>query len=346
MTMVMENNRPLSVVILAAGKGTRMKSARAKVLHEVFYRPMLHHVLDSVAPLIPETTIVVVGHQKEAVEAILDVYDVTCCEQKEQNGTGHAVQCTEPLLGGRKTDVMILYGDVPLVQPHHLEEMLESHRRTGAGLTIMTTSLDEPTNYGRIICAADGSVLAVVEEKDADPKQRLIREINTGIYIGEAAFLFDALSRVTTDNAQQEMYLTDIVAIAADDGLLINKFEHPCPKHVLGVNSKIELAQAHREIQNRRNIELMGRGATMLDPLTTTIGPSISVGSNCSFGGQVTIIGTGSVGDNCSVEPGVYLRNCTIENDVRIGANSVLADQHVAAATLIEPLSLLKDGNT
>jgi len=338
----MENNHPLSVVILAAGKGTRMKSSRAKVLHEVFYRPMLHHVLDSVAPLNPATTIVVVGHQKEAVEAILDDYDVICCEQKEQNGTGHAVQCTEPLLGGRKTDVMILYGDVPLVQPHHLEEMLESHRLTGAGLTIMTTSLDDPTNYGRIIRADNGAVQAVIEEKDADPEQRLIREINTGIYIGEATFLFDALSRVTTDNAQQEMYLTDIVAIGVNDGLTVNKFEHPHPEQVLGVNSKIELAQAHREIKNRRNVELMGQGATMLDPQTTTIGSSVSVGLNCCFGGQVTIIGPGSIGDNCSVEPGVYLSNCTIENDVRIGANSVLSDQHVGAGTAVDPLTLLK----
>jgi len=338
----MKDDHPLSAVVLAAGKGTRMKSARAKVLHEVFYRPMLHHVLDSLTPLTPATTIVVVGHQKEAVEAILGEYEVHCCEQKEQNGTGHAVLCTEPLLAGKKSDVMILCGDSPLLQPLHLEQMLESHRRSAARLTIMTTSLEDPTNYGRIICDADGAVQAVIEEKDADPEQRLIREINAGIYIGDADFLFDALARVTTDNAQQEMYLTDIVGIAADDCLFVNKFEHPCPEHVLGVNSRVELAQAHSEIRQRRNRELMTQGATMLDPQTTTVSSTVSLGDNCFLGGQVTIIGSGSIGDNCRIEPGVYLNNCTVENDVTIGANSVLTDQHVAGGTTLQPLTLLK----
>jgi bifunctional UDP-N-acetylglucosamine pyrophosphorylase/glucosamine-1-phosphate N-acetyltransferase len=181
----------------------------------------------------------------------------------------------------------------------------------------------------------------VVEEKDASPDQRAIQEINGGIYIGEAAFLFDALSRVTTDNAQQEMYLTDIVAIAVGDGLVVHKFEHPHPSHVLGVNSKVELALAHAEIRSRRNSELMASGVTMLDPLTTTVGSEVSVGSGCTLGGQVTIIGCGSIGDNCRIEPGTYLNNSIIESDVQIGANCVITDRRVAAGTVIAPLTML-----
>ncbi len=337
----MENSPPLCVVVLAAGKGTRMKSTRAKVLHEVFYRPMLHHVLDSVKPLDPLKTVVIVGHQMEAVKSILAGYDVLFCEQKEQNGTGHAVLSAEPMFTGFSGDIMILCGDSPLLQPGHLQQMLEAHRKSAARLTILTTVLDDPSNYGRIISDAAGSVQAVVEEKDASPEQRAIQEINGGIYIGEAAFLFDALSRVTTDNAQQEMYLTDIVAIAVSDGLAVHKYEHPTPSHVLGVNSKVELALAHAEIRARRNSELMAGGVTMLDPLTTTVGSDISVGSGCTLGAQVTIIGSGSIGDNCWIEPGAYLNNTIIESDVQIGANSVITDQRVTAGTVIAPLTML-----
>lgn len=320
-----------------------MKSTRAKVLHEVFYRPMLHHVLDSVTPLNPVKTIVIVGHQKEAVEEILHGYEVVCCEQKEQKGTGHAVLAAQPLLSDFKGNVMILCGDSPLLQPLHLQQMIEAHQRSGCKLTIMTTSLDKPTNYGRIIIDAGGAVQAVVEEKDASQEQRKIREINAGIYIGEAPFLFKALSRVTTDNSQQEMYLTDIVSIAVEDGLRVNKFEHPHPDHVLGVNSKVELAQAHREIRSRLNDKLMAQGVTMLDPLTTTIGSDVTVGSGCHFDAQVTILGESSIGDNCRIEPGVYLDNAVLANDVHIGANSVIMNQRLEAGTVIAPLTRLID---
>ncbi len=341
----MENSSPLCVIVLAAGKGTRMKSTRAKVLHEVFYRPMLHHVLDSVAPLEPAKTVVIVGHQKDAVIDILDSYEVICCEQKEQRGTGHAVLSARPLLADFHGQVMIVCGDSPLLMTTHLRQMIEAHENSGAQLTIMTTTLADPTNYGRIISDGAGAVQAVVEEKDADDRQRAIREINAGIYVAEASFLFQALARVTTDNAQGEMYLTDIVGIGVEDGLKVNKFEHPHPEHVLGVNSKVELAQAHREISTRRNDDLMARGVTMLDPLTTSVGPEVSIGSSCCLAAAVTIIGRSTIGDDCVVEPGAYLDNAEIGSGVRIGANSVIIDQRVAGGATLEPLTLL-DGRT
>lgn len=335
----MDNKSPLAIVILAAGKGTRMKSTRAKVLHDVFYRPMLHHVLDATAPLNPDRTIVIVGHQRAAVESILAGYDVTCCEQTEQNGTGHAVLCARPELTGFTGDVMILCGDSPLLLPEHLADMRDVHRIRGAQLTIMTTSLDTPTNYGRIISNDAGTVLAVVEEKDASDAQRAIKEINAGIYVSDAGFLFDALDRVTTDNSQGEMYLTDIVAIGVGDGLEVEKYEHPYPDHVLGVNSKIELAQAHREIQQRRNNELMAQGVTMLDPATISIADPVTVGTDCHLTSHITVTGTSSIGNGCRIEPGVRIDNAVIGNAVHIGANSVISDRTIDGNQTIEPLS-------
>jgi len=335
----MNANDSLAVVILAAGKGTRMKSTRAKVLHDVFYRPMLHHVLDAAAPLQPEKTVVVIGHQKTAVEAILSDYDVTCCEQTEQNGTGHAVLSTQAALVGFAGSVMILCGDSPLLLPEHLAEMLDAHRRRSARLTIMTTSLETPTNYGRIISSASGSVLAVVEEKDATDEQRAIREINAGIYISDAAFLFDALSRVTTDNKQGEMYLTDIVEIGVADGLSVQKYEHPHPAHVLGVNSKIELARAHREIQHRRNVALMAQGVTMLDPASISIGPDVTIGPDCHLAAQITVTGSSTIGSGCTVAPGVCIDNAAVGDNVAIGAHCVISNTTVGADQEIAPLT-------
>jgi bifunctional UDP-N-acetylglucosamine pyrophosphorylase/glucosamine-1-phosphate N-acetyltransferase len=343
----MDSKHPLAVVILAAGKGTRMKSSRAKVLHHVFYRPMLHHVLDAVAPLGAQKTIVIVGHQKEDVERSLEGYDAICCEQRVQNGTGHAVLCTRPLLADFSGTVMILCGDSPLLLPEHLQEMVHRHISGSAGdspLSIMTTRLADPTNYGRIISDAGGAVLGVVEEKDCSPEQRTIQEINGGIYCAERQFLFAALDHVTTDNSQGEMYLTDIVAIAVQRGFRVQKYEHPQPAHVLGVNSKVELAQAHREIQRRRNLELMGAGVTMLEPDSTAVAPPVIIGADCSLAGRVSILGRTTIGDSCVIEPGVFISNSTIGSGVHIGANSVLLDSVVDGEEVLAPLTLLRGG--
>ena len=340
----MNNKHPLAVVILAAGKGTRMKSSRAKVLHEVFYRPMLHHVLDAVAPLQAQKTIVIVGHQKALVEDSLESYEVICCEQREQNGTGHAVLCTRPLLADFSGTVMILCGDSPLLLPEHLQQMLQRHasnRASDSPLSILTTTLADPTNYGRIISDAQGAALGVVEEKDCSTEQRAIREINGGIYCAESEFLFDALDGVTTDNSQGEMYLTDIVSIAVQRGFRVQKYEHPHPEHVLGVNSKVELALAHREIQRRRNLELMAAGVTMLEPDSTAVAPPVTIGADCSLAGKVSILGRTVIGDGCVIEPGVFISNSTIGNGVHIGANSVLLDSAVDDGVALAPLTSL-----
>ncbi len=337
----MTDHSSLATIILAAGKGTRMKSSRAKVLHEVFYQPMVHHVLNAVKPLRPARAIVIVGHQRAEVEQTLAGYDVDCVEQKEQNGTGHAVLCAEPHLADFSGQVMILCGDSPLLMTRHLEEMYDLHQATGSKLTIITTRLKNPSNYGRILCDEAGNVVAVVEEKDATDPQKMIREINAGIYCVEKEFLFAALKQLTTDNSQGEMYLTDIVAIAVRQGIRVGKYEHPFPVHVLGVNSRIELAQAHREIQARRNNELMASGITMQDPFSTSVAPTAHIGSDCLLCPNVIITGSSTVGSGCCIEPNVFIRDGVVGSNVHIGANSVLVECRIADGRQIAPLTCL-----
>ncbi len=329
---------PLAAIVLAAGKGTRMKSPRAKVLHEVFYRPMLHHVLDAVRPLHSEPTVVIVGHQRDQVEDAIASYPVTCVPQLKQLGTGHAVLCAEPVLSGFAGTALIVCGDSPLLLTTHLDEMLTRHRAAGSPLTIMTTRLSEPTNYGRIISDEGGRVTAIVEEKDATDEQRLITEINAGLYCVETSVLFDALHRVTSNNSQQERYLTDIVAIAVADGINVATYEHPHPFHVLGVNSRVELAQAHREIGRRRNTELLAAGITMHDPDSVTVAPTATVGADCLLTERLTIRGHTSLGPGCLIEPGVYIEDADIGAGSRIGAGSVLRGCSIAPGTAVAPL--------
>jgi bifunctional UDP-N-acetylglucosamine pyrophosphorylase / glucosamine-1-phosphate N-acetyltransferase len=332
---------PLAAIVLAAGKGTRMKSPRAKVLHEVFYRPMLHHVLDAVQPLCPTPTIVIVGHQREQVERSVSPYPVVCAPQLEQLGTGHAVLCAEPYLTDFVGTVLIVCGDSPLLLTKHLDEMLTHHRGTGGPLTIMTTRLSQPTNYGRIISDEGGRVSAIVEEKDATAEQRLITEINAGLYCVETSFLFKALRRVTSNNSQQERYLTDIVAIAVADGLDVTRYEHPHPFHVLGVNSRVELAQAHCEISRRRNRELLAAGVTMHNPDSVTVAPSVTIGADCLLTERITLCGQTSLGAGCLVEPGVYIEDADIGGGSRIGAGSVLRGCSIAPGTEVPPLQYI-----
>lgn len=243
--------KELKALILAAGKGTRMKSDKAKVLHEVLAAPMVHHVIDAVTPLQPARIVLVVGHQHEAVRAALAGYNVTFALQEEQLGTGHAVLAARNLLSGRDVQVLILCGDTPLIRTATLRAMLQAHAASSAMLTIMTTELDNPTGYGRVLKGPDGAVQGIIEEKDATAAQRLIREINAGIYLVEADFLFGALDQVTTDNAQGEMYLTDIVGIAANNSVSVRTFCCADPEETLGVNSPAELALANARMLAR-----------------------------------------------------------------------------------------------
>ena len=249
----MKSDKHIIGLVLAAGLGTRMKSSRAKVLHEVLSKPMILHVMDTIKDLDLNYTYIIVGHQKEKVAELVCGHQAECIVQEKQLGTGHAVLCAEKEVQKTGGTVLILSGDVPLIKPETLKAMLAVHAHNNSVLTLMTTELADPTNYGRIIRNKKGNILGIIEEKDATADQKKTREINAGIYCVESDFLFNALKKVGTDNKQGEMYLTDIVKIAIDAGLQVDAFSGAGSAEVLGINSRLELAAANKYLQNQIN---------------------------------------------------------------------------------------------
>jgi len=328
----------ITAVILAAGKGTRMKSSRAKVLHEVFFKPMLHHVLDSAQQAGIGQTVVIVGHQRDSVLTSIEQYPHTPVIQEEQLGTGHAVLCTESACA-ESDQVMILCGDTPLIRPETLQDLVKTHTETNSTVTLMTTLLEDPFGYGRIISDQGGNILEIVEQKDADSAQRAIKEINAGIYLVKREFLFTALKQVGTDNSQEEVYLTDIISIANRQKHKVHKFIHPLAIDVLGVNSRIELAQAHGELQMRHNRELMLSGVTMYSPETILIAPNCTIGQDSVIQAGVQISGRSTIGSGVHLETGAVLDNCTLGDNVMIGAHSVLHNSTIEETEHIPPLT-------
>lgn len=339
----MDQKSKLTVIVLAAGKGTRMKSDKAKVLHEVFSSPMVHHVLNAIAPLNPEQTITIIGHQREKVLAALKSFSTITVTQEEQLGTGHAVLVAESAVSTASDSVMILCGDTPLIRPETLQEMYEVHLSTNSTLTLMTTVLDNPTNYGRIITDSNGQVKGIVEQKDATPEQLKICEINAGIYCVEKSFLFESLKKVGTDNSQGEVYLTDIVEMAVTSDEKVEKYSTPFSQDVLGVNSRVELSQAHTELMIRRNTEIMLEGVTIQSPNSVCISPDSTIGRDCLLMSGVHIQGYTVIGENCILNPGVIVTDCKIGNNVKIGAYSVLYGQEIPDNSIISPYSTQAD---
>jgi len=243
---------PLAMIVLAAGKGTRMHSSLAKVLHPLAGRALLTHVLDAAMSLAPQHVIVVVGHQAEKVRQVCESYGVTCVLQEPQLGTGHAVAQAEPILADFQGDVLVLYGDVPLLQSTTLRTLLDVHRRQQATVTVVTAGLDNPTGYGRILRDTAGRITGIVEERDASEADKAVREINSGVYCLQASFLFPALRRVGRHNAQGEQYLTDVVALAVAEQHRVAHVTVTDAQEVMGVNTHAELAHLETLLRQRQ----------------------------------------------------------------------------------------------
>jgi UDP-N-acetylglucosamine diphosphorylase/glucosamine-1-phosphate N-acetyltransferase len=243
---------PLAMIVLAAGKGTRMRSSLAKVLHPLAGRALLAHVLDIATSLAPQHVVVVLGHQAEMVRRVCVPYGVTCVLQEPQLGTGHAVAQAEPILAGFQGDVLVLYGDVPLLQAATLRTLWDVHRRQQATVTIVTACLDNPTGYGRILRDAAGRITRIVEERDATEAEKAVREINSGVYCLQASFLFPALRCVGRHNAQREQYLTDVVALAVAERHRVAHVTVADAQEVLGVNTHAELAHLETLLRQRQ----------------------------------------------------------------------------------------------
>ena len=328
-------------LVLAAGKGTRMQSDNPKVLHEVFFSPMIHHVLDALQPMLLGGNLVVTGHQGQLVEDALREYPVSFVHQAPQLGTGHAVLACEDELHSHQGSVLILCGDTPLIRTETLLRFLHTHFENTSLLTVMTTNVADPGNYGRIVTDEHGNIMRIVEEKDATLAQKEIREINAGIYCVDAHFLFKALKKVGTDNMQGEIYLTDIVAIATGDGIHVHKFCCTDSDEVLGVNSRRELAKAHSVLQRRYLNVLMDSGVTFIQPDSVSIGKHVAIGKDSVIYPNTSLTGVCKVGSGVRIDSFVKIHDCAIGDEVCIGSFTYLQQTSIPSKAKVAPHTVM-----
>lgn len=330
----------LGIVILAAGLGTRMRSALPKVLHPIAGRPMLAHVLDSARALGPTRIVVVYGHGGEQVRTALADADITWVEQAEQLGTGHAVQQALPALEGMDR-VLVLYGDVPLLRPETLSELLDA---AGDELGLLTMRLANPDGYGRIVRGADGAVESIVEHKDAVPAQLAIDEVNTGILVLPGRRMGEWLNALSCDNAQGEYYLTDLIAMAVADGVAVRTAEPADPIEAEGINDRRQQAMLERAWQQRAVDALMTAGVSFADPARFDLRGSLSCGRDVLFDVNVIVEGEVVLGDRVRIGANTVLRDVVVGDDVVILENCVLEQAKVGADSRIGPFARLRPG--
>lgn len=332
----------IAIVILAAGQGKRMKSDLPKVLQPLAGKPLLRHVIDTAVTLDPKSLHVVYGHGGDRVlETLADAPVTSWVLQADQLGTGHAVQQALPSL--RDDEIaLVLYGDVPLVRSETLKTLLSLASPESMGL--LTVMLEDPTGYGRVLRDTTGRVLGIVEQKDATPEQRNVREGNTGVMAIPVKHLRGWLGRLRNANAQSEYYLTDIIAMAVADGIKVTPLVAPSVAEVLGVNDKLQLAELEAENRKTRARDLMLAGVTLVDPTridvrgTLVTGRDVFIDVNAVFEGKVTL------GDRVHVGPNCVLRDCDIAADVRINPNCVIEEASVGAGSIIGPFARLRPG--
>ena len=344
----MTSHRPAAVIIMAAGQGTRMKSATPKVLHEIGGRSLVGHAVVTARALVPEHLVVVVGTGRELVEAHLAEIDpdVRTAVQEQQLGTGDAVRSgLTAVPEGFEGAVIVTSGDVPLLQPQTLQELVAEHDRSGNAVTVLTARVPDPTGYGRIIPADDGSVAGIVEHKDATPEQRQIDEINAGIYAFDAATLRDGLSRITTDNAQGELYLTDVLAIACGDGKRVGAYVTEDAMQTEGVNDRVQLATLRAELNRRTLDRLMRDGVTVVDPNTTWVDQTVTVERDVTLLPNTQLHGATTVASGARIGPDTTLTDVQIGEDATIirchGSSSV-----IGAGASVGPFAYLRPGTS
>ena len=310
-------------IILAAGKGTRMKSDTPKVLHEIFNKTLLGYVIDAVNDTnMADENYVIVGHQAERVEEyVKSNYDnAKTILQSEQLGTGHAVSMACPYLEDFDGEVIILCGDTPLITSDTLKTFIEGHRKLNSDITVMSAVFDNPTNYGRIVRNTDGTLNSIVEEKDATAEQKAIKEINAGIYCLNWTKVKDAFSQLKTNNAQGEYYLTDIIQWGNENGLNVNAHILERNEEIYGINSKLNLAEATRIMNQRTLNKLMTEGVTIVDPSSTWIDEQTEIGKDTIIYPSTYIEGKNKIGSNCKIGPFAHLRgDVVLEDYVKIG---------------------------
>jgi bifunctional UDP-N-acetylglucosamine pyrophosphorylase/glucosamine-1-phosphate N-acetyltransferase len=330
------------IVILAAGKGTRMKSATPKVLHQAGGLPLIEHVLRAAAAVRPITITLVVGHQAEEVRAALaGRTGLGFALQEPQLGTGHALLQAEPALRGATGTLLLLSGDVPLLRGQTLEALVDAHCRQRSAATVVTARVGNPDGYGRIV-RHEGQIAAIVEHKDASPDERRIDEINSGIYAFDLALLFDGLRAIGAANAQREYYLPDLVGIYRQRGLAVHTFALDDEREILGVNSRRELAEVAAIMHKARNEMLMDSGVTLVDPAAVYVGPDVAIGADTIVHPGVYLEGQTTIGRGCEIHSGVRIVDSVIGDKVVINNFCVIVSSRVADGAQVGPFARLR----
>ena len=331
-------------IILAAGKGTRMKSNLPKVLHKVCGKPMLEHVIETAKNAGSSREVVIIGSGAEEVKK--NISGVEFALQAEQLGTGHAVKMAKDKLADVDGTVMILCGDTPLITSDLLKSFIDSHNKSKAAATVLTAIMPDATGYGRIVRNQSGTVDKIVEHKDANEDELQIHEVNAGIYCFDKKILFDALDQVTNDNAQGEYYLTDVLEIIHNQGLVINAMISNDFTQILGINSRQQLALAERILRQRKNFELMDSGVTILDPDSTFIDSNVEIGRDTIIYPFTFIEGNIKIGENCSIGPFVHIRpGSKIGDKVKIGNFVEVKNSNIGEGTKLPHLQYIGDSD-
>jgi bifunctional UDP-N-acetylglucosamine pyrophosphorylase / glucosamine-1-phosphate N-acetyltransferase len=332
----------LHVVVLAAGKGTRMKSGSPKVLHKAAGLPLIEHVLRTAASQNPASIVIVVGHQSNQLqEALGKRLGLAFAVQEPQLGTGHALLQAEPFVKDAHGTLVLLSGDVPLLRPETVERLVRTHEERSAAATVLTACVANPDSYGRVV-RSGGDISAIVEDKDASPAEREIREINSGIYAFDLAPLFAALGAIGSANAQGEYYLPDLVKIYRGRGLRVETVRLDDPREILGVNSRKELADVATILKSRKNDELMAAGVTLVDPASAYIDPDVTIGADTIVHPGVFLEGTTRIGARCEIHSGVRLVNSTVDDGAIIHNFCVIIDSHIASGAQVGPFAHLR----
>jgi bifunctional UDP-N-acetylglucosamine pyrophosphorylase/glucosamine-1-phosphate N-acetyltransferase len=336
-------NKDVVMVILAAGKGTRLKSSLAKVLHPAGGRSLVEQVVLACAPLKPKKVIVVVGHQAEQVTAVIEPRDVESVVQQPQNGTGHALQVAKRAFGNAKIAV-VLPGDAPLIRPETLKALLATHRSGNAAATVLSAVLADPTGYGRVVRKSETQVGAIVEDSQLTAEQRELNEINSSIYCFSLAKLWPALAKVKPNNRHREIYLTDAIAVLASNGETVLAQIVADSREVLGCNTRADLAEVDRIFRERKREELMAAGVTIQLPETVLIDPEVSAGEDCTLEPGVQLLGKTKLGARCKVGTGSVLLDSTLGDDVTVRAHSLVEESRLDDHAIVGPFARLRTG--
>jgi bifunctional UDP-N-acetylglucosamine pyrophosphorylase / glucosamine-1-phosphate N-acetyltransferase len=333
-----ERSAPLAAVILAAGQGTRMKSALIKILHPLAGRQMIRHVLLAVQEVGADRVVCVVGYQREQVkDALGGLPSVEFAVQEDQRGTGHALQCASSALEGFDGDVLVVCADTPLLTRETLHEVVRVHREDGARATLLVVELADPSGYGRVVLDSEGGVQRIVEQKDADEPTRRIRLINTGVYCFAWRAVGPLLERLSADNAQGEMYLTDVMQMLAEAGTPARSVLLSDPQELMGVNDRAQLAEAEAVLRDRIRRRLMREGVTFVSPDTTLIDADVQIGPDTVIYPGVIIEGVSSVGRESVIGPFTRIANAHLGKGVELKGWNLIAHTTIPHGSIVQP---------